>query len=98
MLRIHPWGLLGVLRGWGTYWEGQEGGAKGGRLPLQILGITSPEGQKKYFAAAFPSACGKTNLAMMNPTLPGWKIECVGDDIAWMKFDQQGDSLRPGCG
>lgn len=65
--------------------------------PQQILGITNPKGQKKYFAAAFPSACGKTNLAMMNPSLPGWKIECVGDDIAWMKFDQQGDSFRPNC-
>jgi phosphoenolpyruvate carboxykinase (GTP) len=57
---------------------------------LQILGITNPEGKKRYIAAAFPSACGKTNLAMMEPTLPGYKVECVGDDIAWMKFDDQG--------
>lgn len=44
-------------------------------------------------AAAFPSACGKTNLAMMKPALPGWKVECVGDDIAWMKFDHQGEKV-----
>lgn len=59
---------------------------------LQILGITNPQGVKRYIAAAFPSACGKTNLAMMKPSLPGWKVECVGDDIAWMKFDSQGEN------
>lgn len=57
---------------------------------MLILGVTCPNGTKKYIAAAFPSACGKTNLAMMTPTLPGYKVECVGDDIAWMKFDAQG--------
>lgn len=57
---------------------------------MLIMGLTNPQGVKKYFAAAFPSACGKTNLAMLTPTLPGWKVECVGDDIAWMHFDQNG--------
>ncbi|XP_060526735.1 phosphoenolpyruvate carboxykinase [GTP]-like isoform X2 [Cylas formicarius] len=57
---------------------------------MLILGITNPKGQKRYIAAAFPSACGKTNLAMMTPSLPGYKVECVGDDIAWMRFDSSG--------
>jgi len=57
---------------------------------MLIIKVTAPDGRVKHMAGAFPSACGKTNLAMLEPTLPGWKVETIGDDICWMKFGTDG--------
>jgi len=67
---------------------------------MLILRLTSPEGRQFHIAGAFPSACGKTNLAMIHPTLPGWKAECIGDDIAWMKIGPSGrlSAINPESG